>query len=125
MQSFERISRITLGLILLVFGLNHFFGNFMGIPMPAQAQGVLLSMGYWLTFVKVFEVLAGLALLSNRLVPLALLILSPISLNIMVFHVLFDMMGALPGLMVTVLTAFMVYNYFHFFKPFLKSKAHL
>ena len=125
MQSFERISRITLGLILVVFGLNHFFGNFMSIPMPAQAQEVLLSMGYWHTFVKVFEVLAGLALLSNRLVPLALLVLAPISLNIFVFHVLFDMKGALPGLVVAVLTAFLIYNYFHFFKPFFKSKAHL
>jgi uncharacterized membrane protein YphA (DoxX/SURF4 family) len=125
MQSFERISRITLGLILVVFGLNHFFGNFMSIPMPAQAQEVLLSMGYWHTFVKVFEVLAGLALLSNRLVPLALLVLLPISLNIIVFHVLFDMKGALPGLVVAALTAFLIYNYFHFFKPFLKSKAHL
>ena len=125
MQSFERISRITLGLILVVFGLNHFFGNFMSIPMPAQAQEVLLSMGYWHTFVKVFEVLAGLALLSNRLVPLALLVLLPISLNIIVFHVLFDMKGALPGLVVAVLTAFLIYNYFHFFKPFFKSKAHL
>jgi len=126
MESIKKIARITLGLILLVYGANHFFDNFLGLPsMPADAQEILMSMGYWLMYVKLFEMLVAIALLSNRFVPLALVALAPISLNILAFHVLFDLRGILPGLVVALLTAFLIYQYFDFYRPFLKRKAHL
>lgn len=126
MESIKKITRITLGLILLIYGTNHFFENFLGLPgMPGEAQEVLISMGYWLMYVKMFEILVAIALLLNRFVPLALLVLAPISLNILAFHILYDFRGILPGLVVAVLTAFLIYQYFDFYRPFLKRKAHL
>ncbi len=126
MESIKKIARITLGLILLVYGANHFFDNFLGLPsMPSEAQEILISMGYWLMYVKLFEMLVAIALLSNRFVPLALLVLAPISLNILAFHVLYDLRGILPGLVVALLTAFLIYQHFDFYRPFLKRKAHM
>ena len=126
MESTKKIARITLGLILLVYGANHFFDNFLGLPsMPGEAQDVLISMGYWLMYVKLFEILVAIALIVNRFVPLALLILAPISLNILAFHILYDIRGILPGLVVAVLTVFLITQYFDFYKPFLQRKGHL
>lgn len=126
MESIKKITRITLGLILLIYGANHFFENFLGLPaMPGEAQEVLISMGYWLMYVKMFEILVAIALLVNRFVPLALLVLAPISLNILAFHILYDFRGILPGLVVAVLTAFLIYQHFDFYRPFLHRKAHL
>ena len=126
MESMKKIARILLGLILLVYGVNHFFDNFLGVaPMPAQAQEILISMGYWLMYVKLFEMLVAIALLANRFVPLALLVLAPIIINILAFHALYDLKGIIPGLVVAVLTAFLIYQYFDFYRPFLHRKAHL
>lgn len=126
MESMKRIARITLGLILLIYGTNHFFDNFLGLPqMPGNAQDILISMGYWLMYVKLFEMLVAIALLVNRFVPLALIVLAPISLNILTFHILYDLKGILPGLIVALLTIFLIYQYFDFYKPFLRRKAHL
>lgn len=126
MGSMKKIARITLGLILLVYGANHFFDNFLGLPsMPAEAQEILISMGYWLMYVKLFEMLVAIALLSNRFVPLALLVLAPISLNILTFHILYDLRGIIPGLLVAVLTAFLIYQHFDFYRPFLQRNAHM
>ncbi|MEE4177162.1 MAG: hypothetical protein V2I46_06590 [Bacteroides sp.] len=126
MESMKRIARITLGLILLIYGANHFFENFLGLtPMPAEAQNILVSMGYWLMYVKLFEMLVAIALLTNRFVPLALIVLAPISINILAFHILYDPRGILPGLIVALLTVFLIYQNFDFYRPFLQRKAHL
>ncbi|MDA8020035.1 MAG: DoxX family membrane protein [Thermoanaerobaculia bacterium] len=84
------IARILLGLIFFVFGLNGFF-NFLPPPeLPQAAQeffGALAATGYFLTFVKLTEVVCGLLLLIGRFVPLALTILAPVVLNIVLFHI--------------------------------------
>jgi len=125
MESIKKIAQTTLGLILLVYGVNHFFGDFLELPVSTQGQEMLDSMGYWLTAVKIFVILVALALLSNRFVPLALMVLAPISLNILAFNLMFDIKGILPGLLVALLTAYLVHLNFDFYKPFLNSKAHL
>jgi len=83
------VSRLLLGLIFFVFGLNGFLGFIPQPPMPDAAAafvGGLASSGYFFPLLKGTEVLAGIALLSNRYVPLALAVLAPISINIFLFH---------------------------------------
>lgn len=81
--------RLLLGLIFFVFGLNGFF-NFLPAPqLPPEAQtfmGGLFSSGYFFPVLKGTEVIAGLALLSGYFVPLALVVLAPITLQIFLFH---------------------------------------
>lgn len=58
--------------------------------MPAAAgafAGGLAGSGYFFPLLKSTEVIAGVLLLSNRFVPLALTVLAPIVVNIVAFHV--------------------------------------
>ena len=82
-------TRILLGLIFFVFGLNGFLQFLPQPPLPDRAGGfigALVATGYLLPMIKATEVIAGLFLLTNRLVPLALLLLAPIVVNIFAFH---------------------------------------
>jgi putative oxidoreductase len=82
-------ARVLLGLIFLVFGLNGFL-NF--IPMPPMPENVtafmtgLMVAPYFFPVLKGSEVVCGALLLLRKQVPLALLILAPISLQIFLFH---------------------------------------
>lgn len=124
MENVQKIARIVLGLILIMFGVNNFFGNFLHLPsMPDGAEAVFNNIGYLIMYVKMFEILIGVALMVNRFVPLALLVLAPISFNILLFHILFYPGGILPGLLVALLNAYLIYCNFSFYKPFFESKT--
>jgi hypothetical protein len=82
-------ARLVLGLIFFVFGLNGFL-QFMPMPPVPEAAGAFLgalaASGYMFPLIKATEVGAGILLLSNRYVPLALLLLAPVVVNILAFH---------------------------------------
>lgn len=100
------IARILLGLIFVVFGLNGFL-NFLDMgPMPTGLAGqfmgaLFLSHYYWV--VASLQVLGGALLLINRFVPLALVLLGPVIVNIICYHVFLNHSGAAPAAVVTVL----------------------
>jgi putative oxidoreductase len=98
------IARILLGLIFVFFGLNAFF-NFLHAPMPTGVAGQFIGALYTSHFYVVpfgFQIIGGLLLLSGRFIPLALVILAPILVNILTFHLTMAA-GILPGLVCTVL----------------------
>jgi uncharacterized membrane protein YphA (DoxX/SURF4 family) len=82
-------ARVLLGLMFVVFGLNGFF---QFIPLPphegaaAEFMGGLAAAGYFFPLLKITEIAVGVALLANRFVPLALVVLAPITVNIVAFH---------------------------------------
>jgi uncharacterized membrane protein YphA (DoxX/SURF4 family) len=82
-------SRLILGLIFLVNGLNGFF-QFLPMPaLPARAMafaGALLGTGYMFPLLKTIEVISGALLLSGVLVPFTLTLLAPVIVNIAAFH---------------------------------------
>ena len=99
------IARILLGLLFLVFGLNGFL-NFIHGPMPTGVAGQYLAvMGgtLYIHFVFVVQIVGGLLLLSGQFIPLALVLLGPIIINILLFHVSMQPSGLPPGLLATVL----------------------
>ncbi len=99
MKHLPTIAGALLGLAFVVFGSN-FFLNFIPLPndpSPADAphklfMGALFPSGY-LAFVKVLEILGGVLVAVPRTRNLGLLILGPIIVNILCFHV-FLMKGA-------------------------------
>lgn len=109
------ILRIVLALVLLVFGANKFF-NFLP-PMEAMPEaagnfmGALASTGYMFYLIGAVEVLAGLLLLLNKWVPFALVLLAPVSVNILLFHLNLDMASIAPGALVFVLNAYLIWVY--------------
>lgn len=83
-----QVARVLLGLVFFVFGLNGFLHFLPQPPPPASAARFLELMtgSYLLVLVKSTEVVVGALLLSNRLVPLALALLAPVTVNIVLFH---------------------------------------
>ena len=99
MKHIPTIAGALLGLAFVVFGSN-FFLNFIPMPndpSPADAphklfMGALFPSGY-LAFVKVLEILGGVLVAVPKTRNLGLLILGPIIVNILCFHI-FLMKGA-------------------------------
>lgn len=82
-------ARLLLGVLLLFGVVNAVFTLAPQPPLSQQAQVVmtgLFSAPYFFALLKGSEFLVAVALLSNRFVPLALLVLAPITINILLFH---------------------------------------
>src|SRR5882757_5517546 len=107
------IARILLGLVFLVFGLNGFL-NFLNTgPAPTGLAGqflgaLILSHYFWV--VAALQIAGGALFLVNRLVPLALVLLGPVIVNIICYHVFLNPSGAVPAVVVTVLWLIVFYG---------------
>jgi putative oxidoreductase len=100
------IARYLLGLVFLVFGLNGFL-HFIPAPPPppgpaGQFSGALLASHYF-HVVSALQVAGGLLLLVNRYVPLALVLLGPVIVNILCFHLLMYRTGLPMAILVAIL----------------------
>lgn len=119
-SKFTKLMRILLGAILVIFGLNKFL-NFIPAPeLPENADSFinsLASTGYVLQVVGVIEVLIGLLLLLNKWVAFALVVLVPISVNILLFHLFLDIPGISGALLVTVFNGILMYKLWPKYKP--------
>ena len=107
------IARLLLGLISVVFGLNGFL-NFLNMgPMPTGLAGqfmgaLVLSHYYWV--IAALQIVGGVLLLVNRFVPVALVLLGPIIVNIICYHIFLNHSGAAPAALVTVLWLLVFYG---------------
>ena len=121
-------ARILLGAAFTAFALNYFVPF---LPAPSEAPppdalaflGVFAGSGF-LTLVKVLALAAGLALLSNRFVPLALAVLAPILVGITGYHVLLAPVGIGVPLVLLALELALAWRYRGSFAPMLKLRAH-
>ena len=108
------IVRIVLGLAFTVFGLNFFLDFIPKPPPPSGLVGeylhVLVASGYFYV-IRAVQLLSGIMLLIGRFVPLGLTLLGAMIFNILAFHVLMDLKGIAPGIVVTLLWAFLVWRY--------------
>ena len=113
-SNFTKIVRILLGLILIVFGANKIY-SFIPLPTPPpQAADFIHSLtetGYVLTVVAIFEIVIGLMLILKLWVPFALLVLVPLSLNILLFHLFLDVPAIGTALLVVALNGIMLYKH--------------
>jgi len=124
MKKVNFVLQILLGLMLLIFGLNKFFG-FLPMPvMPGPAGDfmvALLATGYMMKMVAVVEVLVGALLLLRKFVPLSLLLLAPISVNIIAFHLFLDLPGIWGAAVVAFLNLYFMIVYRAAYIAMLKS----
>jgi hypothetical protein len=124
---FPLIARVLLGLVFTVFGLNfflHFLPEPSGMPPAAAAfGGALFATGYMMQMVKIVEIGAGLLLLGNRLVPLALTLLAPIIVNIVAFHAFLAPAGLPMTLVILALELFLAWSYRAAFAPMLRTRV--
>ena len=105
------------GLIFAVFGLN-FFLKFISIPSPPEGSppamflGAMYMTGY-LAFVKVLEILGGILVAIPKTRNLGLLVLAPVIVNILAFHVFLTKGAGIADpvvILITILPLFLLWS---------------
>jgi putative oxidoreductase len=112
------IARVLLGLVFVVFGLNVFFPFIPQQPMAGDI-GTLTTLMFqhrWFHFYALLYVVGGLLLLIGRYVPIGLVVLGPILVNVLLFHLTLNPSGIGPGVVCTVLEVFLIYAYWPAFE---------
>jgi len=108
------IARVLLGLMFVVFGSNVFLHFIPMPPPPAGPAGEFmhsLFVSHYFYVVGALQVVGGLFCLAGRYVPFGLTLLGPVIVNIIVFHLLMEPSGILPGAVAAVLALIVLYGY--------------
>ena len=105
------VARVLLGLALLVFGLDYFLHFLPQQEHGAEATAFLTALGetgYMWPLIKVTEILCGVLLISGQFVPLALVLLAPLMVNFLAFHLVLEPAGLAIPLVLLALQLFLV-----------------
>ncbi|SRR5216684_4991492 len=118
MKIVNLVARLLLGLIFVVFGLNGFL-NFLNMgPLPSGFAGqfiIALAASHYLWVIAGLQVVGGVLLLVNRFVPLALVLLGPVIVNILLYHVFLNRSGAQLAILGTILWFIVFYGHRQYF----------
>lgn len=118
------IARILLGLVFTVFGVNTFL-HFIPMPPPPGDAGLFMGLLFkygWFAFTGILYIIAGVLLLLNRYVGVALTILGPIIVVILLFHITMYPQGVGLPLFLALLEVFLIYAHWHHFGPVLHGR---
>ncbi len=121
------ISRILLGFIYLVFGLDYFLHFIPYQPLHTGRTGAFIAglkgVGYFYPMLKVIQIVGGLSLLFNRYDPFFAVVLFPISLNVLLFHTILVPSGWLMGVILMVPNLLLGYGYRKYYRGMFTAKA--
>ncbi|NBD37032.1 MAG: DoxX protein [Verrucomicrobia bacterium] len=124
MKHVTNTARYLLALMLLVFGLNKFL-KFMPMPeLPEQAQAYMAALGstgILFPLLGIIYLLTAVTLVLNRYAALMLLVLTPVTVNILLFHATLAPGGIVPGLILAVLNGLALLHYKSKYMPLLKG----
>jgi putative oxidoreductase len=116
------IVRTLVGLLFIFGAVAFFFSLVTPPPMEGAIKTFnegLAASGYFFTLLKVTELVCGILLVSGRFVPLALVILSPIVINILMVHIFLDRTGLPVAIFLVAAFIFLGYYYRKAFAPLL------
>jgi len=125
-ERIPQITRLELGAILLIFGINKFAPFLPNFELQGDAltfMSALVGSGYLMDMVALVEIAVGAMLVSNKYVPLALLLLAPISVNIVAFHAFLDPANIAPALIVAVANVVLLFAYKPYYNGALTQDA--
>ena len=119
--------RILLGLLFVITGINGFL-QFLpqpaGIPQAAaDFSTALVKTGYMFPLVMATQFLFGILLLANRLVPFALVLIAPVIVNIVAFHIFLFPAGSAMAIVAVALYALLLWVYRGYYRILLTIKA--
>lgn len=126
MKTISSLSRVLLGILFAVFGLNGFLHFIPMGPLPGGFAGQYLgalAMSHYMAVVFALELMAGILLVVNRYVPLALTVLAGITVNIVLFHVLMAPGGLPLAFFAAILWTLSVWNVRSAFMDLLQSRV--
>ncbi len=126
MKHLPTIARILLGLLFVFGGVT---GLFELVEQPevgeeaAAFMGAIMDTGYLWPVIKVTEIVCGVLLILGMFVPLALVVLAPVALNILLFHVFLEPSGLVFGFVLLVLGLYTAHQHRESFSGVLKRRA--
>lgn len=98
MTTLTIVARIILAVFLIVLGSNSFF-NFLPYPEMNDSanafMGAINSAKFIFPLIGLVEIISGFMLLTKKAVPLALILVFPILINAMIFHISLNQEGML------------------------------
>lgn len=126
MKTTVLVSRLLLGLVFFVFGLNGFL---QFIPVKEMPTGLALQFitalmqSHYVLVVSATQLVGGVLLLVNRYVPLALALLGPVVVNILCYHIFLSLQGMPVAAIVAVLWLVLFYYYRQYFSGLFVQKT--
>ncbi len=123
-QGLRATLRLALGFLMLSGGIMHFTidAGRWHLPLIDALKGT----GYMWELIGVINTVGGAALLVGRFVPLALIVLAPISLNILLIHLANPGAGGIPiGLIIAGLHLALGWQYRLAYRSLLTSSVQL
>jgi uncharacterized membrane protein YphA (DoxX/SURF4 family) len=120
------VTRILLGALFLFSSVTALLG--VAPPMQLDGNGALFmgglaATGYFFPLLKVTELIAGLLLVANRATPVALVILAPIIVNIVAFHVFLAPSGLPIAIAMLAGELYLAWTYRDVFAPLFRRGA--
>jgi hypothetical protein len=119
------VVRLLLGALFFVMGILYFLGVLPNSEVPTDAGaflGALAATSYMFPLVKLIELAAGALLIANRFVPLALVLLAPVLVNILLFHLVLAPRGLVIGLAAVAAELFLAWEYRDAYAPLLRAR---
>jgi hypothetical protein len=119
--------RVILGAAFVVFGLNGFL-HFIPMPPPAAGSPAAVLWGgffeskYMVPLIFGTQAVSGLLILSGIFLPLGLILLAPVLVNILLFHLFLEPAGIVLPVVLAVLYLILVSAYWSKFKGLLSVK---
>lgn len=135
MQRLTALVRILLGLVYLINGTNWFFkiitpypsiSDFVDYMPPPDIVGAMIEHGILFHLAKGMEVVGGIMLLANRMVPLALVFSMPVTVTVFIVDVFkpeFRLRAFLMGTGSLTMNVALLLAYFAHFRPMLAWRA--
>ncbi len=125
---FPAVARILMGLPLIMFGLNGFFNFIPPPPTPlpegaAAFAGALFKSGYMMQLIGTTQLIVGVCLLTNRFVPLALVLFAPFMVNSIAFHSFLEHSGLPMALVFLALELYLAWVYRRAYRPMLAARV--
>lgn len=118
------VVRSLLGVLLLFASVTYLF-KLISIP-PTTGQAKVYNDGLavvnLMLYVKIIELLCGLAFITGRFVTLAAILILPIIFNVILFHGVVAPSGLGPGMLLLLGDLFLIYYYRKNYAPLFLAK---
>jgi uncharacterized membrane protein YphA (DoxX/SURF4 family) len=122
------VVRILVGLLFLFSSVTFLLKLFptpeMTGPIKTFNEGIAAS-GYLMYLIKITELLCGLALVIGRYVPLATVVIFPVTLNILLVHLFIAPEGLGVAIPLMLCNLFLAYAYRDRYRPMLAANSKL
>ncbi len=125
MRIIHPIARVLLGLIFFVLGLNGFLWFLKAPPLtgPAAEWQAAITTSHFIWFTSGVQVIAGVLLVINRYVVLAIFVLAAVLANILAYHITIMPVTIAPALVTLVLWFVVAWPLRAYYAPLFVDKA--